>query len=141
MVSGGHRPGITATHTCCAGDTWYVDLAEDEMERSLGVDLKKDIVTCEVPFGGVLFLNNAIPHRSLENYSDKIRWTMDLRWQKPGLSNGFHGLRDTVLMRKADDPNYKIDWKGQMNCNTKSLHDLSIEQFVLFTTSIPHQWV
>ena len=112
MVSGGHKLGVTAKHTCCAGDTWYVDLAEDEMERSLGVDLKKDIVTCEVPFGGVLFLNNCIPHRSLENYSDKIRWSLDLRWQKPGLPNGFYGLKKSVLMRKADDPKYKIDWKG-----------------------------
>ena len=52
MVSGAHKLGRTATHTCCAGDTWYVDLAEEE----------RDIVTCEVPFGGVLFLNNSIPH-------------------------------------------------------------------------------
>ena len=116
MVSGGHKLGVTAKHTCCAGDTWYVDLAEDEMERSLGVDLKKDIVTCEVPFGGVLFLNNCIPHRSLENYSDKIRWSLDLRWQKPDLPNGFHGLKDTVMMRKADDPNYEIDWAGTYLC-------------------------
>ena len=28
-----------------------------------GVDFKEDIVLCEVPFGGVLFLNNLIPHR------------------------------------------------------------------------------
>ena len=89
-----------------------MDLAEDEMEKTLGVDLKRDIVTCEVPFGGVLFLNNCIPHRSLENYSDKIRWSLDLRWQKPNLPNGFYGLKN-VLMRKADDPNYKINWEGE----------------------------
>ena len=112
MVSGAHRLGMTAKHTCCAGDTWYVDLAEDEMEKTLGVDLKRDIVTCEVPFGGILFLNNCIPHRSLENYSDKIRWSLDLRWQNPSMPNGFHGLKESVLMRKADDPNYKIDWEG-----------------------------
>jgi len=27
------------------------------------VDMEKDIVTCEVPYGGVLFMNNAIPHQ------------------------------------------------------------------------------
>ena len=112
MVSGAHKLGRTATHTCCAGDTWYVDLAEDEMERTLGVNLERDIVTCEVPFGGVLFLNNSIPHRSLENFSDKIRWSLDLRWQHPDKPNGFHGLKESIPMRKANDPNYKIDWEG-----------------------------
>ena len=43
---------MTATHTCCAGGTWYVDLEEEVMERELGVDLKKDVVTCPVPLGG-----------------------------------------------------------------------------------------
>ena len=112
VVRGGHRLGKTATHTCCAGGTWFVDLAEDEMERTLEVDLKKDVVTCEVPMGGLLFINNCIPHRSLENYSDKARWSIDLRWQKPGLSNGYYGLQESVLMRTTKDPNYTIKWDG-----------------------------
>ena len=29
----------------------------------LDVDFEKDIVYCEVPFGGVLFINNLVPHR------------------------------------------------------------------------------
>ena len=112
VVRGGHRLGKTATHTCCAGGTWYVDLDEKEMERSLGVDMKKDVVTCEVPLGGILLLNNCVPHRSLENFSDKVRWSLDLRWQRPDQPNGFHGLKDCILMRKEDDPNYKIKWEG-----------------------------
>lgn len=36
MARGGHRKGILATHTCCAGGTWYVDLAEEEMKNTLG---------------------------------------------------------------------------------------------------------
>ena len=27
------------------------------------VDFERDIVLCEVPFGGVLFINNLVPHR------------------------------------------------------------------------------
>ena len=71
-MSGGHRAGVTATHTCCAGDTWYVHLAEEEIEKTLGVDMKSDVVTCEVPMGGILFMNNAIPHRSLPNTSKQV---------------------------------------------------------------------
>lgn len=66
MISGGHRRGVTATHTCCAGETWYVDLAEKTMVKELGVDVEKDLVTCEIPFGGILLMNNAIPHRRFE---------------------------------------------------------------------------
>ena len=112
VVRGGHRRGVTATHTCCAGNTWYVDLPPKEIEETLGVSMTHDVVTCEVPMGGVLFLNNAIPHRSLENFSDKIRWSFDFRWQRPDLPNGFHGLKESIPMRKKDDPNYKIDWSG-----------------------------
>ena len=36
VARGGHRKGILAKHTCCAGNTWYVDLAEEEMKKTLG---------------------------------------------------------------------------------------------------------
>lgn len=81
VLSGGHRSGVVCKHNCCAGGTWYVELPTDEMEKSLNIPVNdKTVVTCEVPFGSVLFLNNLIPHRSLENYSKNIRWSLDLRW-------------------------------------------------------------
>ncbi len=112
MVSGAHKPGVTATHTCCAGGTWYVDLQEEEMKKVLDADMEKDVVTCEVPFGGMVLLNNGIPHRSLENYSDKTRWSLDLRWQDPKKPTGFYDLKKCVIMRKDNDPDYQTDWKG-----------------------------
>ena len=142
VVRGGHRVGKTATHTCCAGDTWYVDLAEDEIEKTLEVDMKKDVVTCEVPLGGVLFLNNSIPHRSLENYSDKIRWSLDLRWQKPNLSNGFHGLKESILMRTRRDPNYIINWEGFATIDRHKLQNESINyESNPFDTRIYGPWM
>lgn len=41
----------------------YVQMDEEDAECQLGVDMAADVVTCEVPFGSVLFLNNLIPHR------------------------------------------------------------------------------
>ena len=111
MAKGGHRLGKTATHTCCAGGTWYVDLEEKEMENSLGVDLEKDIVSCEVPFGGMLLLNNCIPHRSLENFSDKVRWSLDLRWQDPEKPTGLWDLKSSLLFRSKDKPCLNITWE------------------------------
>ena len=81
MLRGGHRPGLTCKHNCCAGGTWYVELPEEEMASTLKIPVNENTVeTCEVPFGSVLFLNNLIPHKSTENYSQNIRWSLDLRW-------------------------------------------------------------
>ena len=82
--------GKVATHQCCHGGTWYTMLEPEEMERSLGkkpkqligdwekagiydhmtsldriegVDMEKDLVVCEVPFGGAVIFSNVLPHR------------------------------------------------------------------------------
>ena len=81
MLPGGHRSGQTCKHNCCAGGTWYVELPVEEMTKTLNMPVNEQtIVSCQVPFGSVLFLNNLIPHKSTENYSEKIRWSLDLRW-------------------------------------------------------------
>lgn len=90
-----------------------MEISEEEMEKSFGSNMEDDVATCEVPFGGMLLLNNCIPHRSLENFSDKIRWSMDLRWHDPNKPTGFYNLKKSVIMRKADDPDYKINWEGK----------------------------
>ena len=38
------------------------------MEKTLKVDMSKDVVTCAVPYGGALFINNMIPHRRYKNF-------------------------------------------------------------------------
>ena len=142
VVRGGHRLGKTATHTCCAGGTWYVDLDEKEMERSLGVDMKKDVVTCEVPLGGMLLINNCIPHRSLENFSDKVRWSLDLRWQDPSKPNGFYGLKECVVMRQESNPNYEINWEGFATLDRTKLQNNAMDvNEDEFDTSIKGPWM
>ena len=72
---------------------------ESAIENELGADMRKDRVECVVPkglanifhteifvkvfiiSGSVLLFSNAIAHRSFPNFSDGIRWSMDLRWQ------------------------------------------------------------
>ncbi|XP_046340454.2 phytanoyl-CoA dioxygenase domain-containing protein 1-like [Haliotis rufescens] len=110
VVTGGHRPGRICRHTCCWADTWYVELPEEEMVKTLGVDLDKDIKLCPIPYGGMLLINNMIPHRSLPNLSNVIRWSMDLRWQDSSKPVGFYGLKEGLLMRDPSKPNHKIDW-------------------------------
>lgn len=42
--------------------------------------------------------------------SKAIRWSLDLRWQRPSEPVGFYGLKEGLLMRSSKDPSMKIDW-------------------------------
>jgi phytanoyl-CoA hydroxylase len=44
-----------------------------------------NIVTVPVNKGGVLLMTNRTPHRSIENTSDVVRWSVDLRYQSADL--------------------------------------------------------
>ena len=68
------------THTGCQGDTWYVDLDLDTIEKELGCTEGENERVLNVPLGSVLLFTNMTVHRSYENLSDKIRWSMDWRW-------------------------------------------------------------
>jgi len=115
VVTGTHSKGITVEHACCVGGTWYNECLPAELEATLDCDMAADVVTCEVPRGSVLFLNNITAHRSLPNFSDSVRWSLDLRWQRGGEPNGFSGVKDSVLMVPASAPRvesgcYPVEW-------------------------------
>ena len=147
MVSGGQKLGVTAKHVCCAGPTWYIQVEEEEIEKSCGVNLKRDVVTCEIPFGGVLLFNNCIPHRSLENFSNKIRWSLDLRWVDPNKSIGFFGLKEPVVMRKAGETSFEIEWESEcfaiitctLGCRTVYMNDshFKLKEYDYYTPRMP----
>ena len=84
--------------------------------------------------GSVLFLHQLIPHRSLENQSEDVRWSVDLRFQNPKDEAGFHtGLVDPIIMRKSDDPNYIPNWdewfKGYGEEHTKFRGSIHKDKF------------
>ncbi len=57
-------------------------------------DLRPDIAPRAVPVrkGGIVFMHRYTPHRSTPNYSDGVRWSLDLRYQPTGQPTGrpFH---------------------------------------------------
>lgn len=127
LMKKGHKTGKVGTHQCCHGGTWYVMLEEEEMEKKLDINVDKDKVICRVPYGGMLLLNNMIPHRSLPNISSQTRWSLDLRWQNPKLPNGFYNLKDSVLMRTEDNPNMTVDWDKFEGIDRHELQKKSVE--------------
>jgi hypothetical protein len=110
VVRGGHRPGVVVDHTGCAGATWYIETVNERMQQSLGLDVEANVVTVPVPLGSVLLLNNLIPHRSLNNASDDIRWSIDLRWQRPDKPSGY-ALKPLLPLTKKDEPGFSPDWE------------------------------
>lgn len=143
MVRGGQKTGKVARHVGCWRDTWYVSMVESEVEEKLGCNLERDTITCPIPFGGVLLFSNAIPHRSLDNVSDKIRWSLDLRWQDAKKPVGFYGLKPGIQMRSSSESNFKIDWDSfdAVNRHEKQSESMNAKNEDFFDTTIPGPWM
>ena len=54
---------------------------------------------------------------SLNNLSSDIRWSLDLRWQRPDKPVGFYGVKDGVLLRSKSLTKEHIDWDSFDNNN------------------------
>jgi hypothetical protein len=46
------------------------------------------IVDCPVPVGGALLIQHKTVHRSVPNVSDRVRWSLDLRYSDPAQPTG-----------------------------------------------------
>jgi ectoine hydroxylase-related dioxygenase (phytanoyl-CoA dioxygenase family) len=122
VVPGGHKPERVLNHKLekkdgSVKDSWYLFIDDNDIPED-------KIVTCEMKAGSVLFLHQLVPHRSLENFSDDVRWSVDLRFQNPKDEAGFHtGLVDPIIMRKSEDSSYIPNWeewfKGYEDQHTK----------------------
>ncbi|CAF1078287.1 unnamed protein product [Rotaria sordida] len=131
VIPGAHRSGQVCKHNCCTGNTWYIEVPVEEMSKTLNISVNEQtIFTCEVPFGSVLFFNNLIPHKSMENYSQNIRWSLDLRWQKPNEPNGFYGLKDNILMVRGDDENFKPDLDKWSKISRTKLQEAVVQKSI-----------
>lgn len=66
--------------------------------------------------------------------STDIRWSLDLRWQRPSDPDGLWGLKKPVVMRKSGDPDFQIDWTefdavDRHSQQKKSVKDVSVILF------------
>jgi len=69
-------------------------------------------VTAECLRGGVVLLSNLTPHCSTWNYSDQIRWSIDLRFQQPSSPNNL-ALSPKIDSQGAD---VNVSESYQMAC-------------------------
>lgn len=86
---------------------WKQGFREHQAEGGTMIrpDLMPDVAPHPVPVrkGGVIFMHRHTPHRSTPNYSDGVRWSLDLRFQKTGTPTGrpFH---PHFIVRSRENP-------------------------------------
>lgn len=144
VLRGGHRSGRVFAHhlerespragAVSKGGSWYLEI--DPADLPAG-----EMVTVPVPFGSVLLLNQLIPHRSTENRSQRIRWSVDLRWQRPSEPTGMDQVAPPVVMRSAN-PRAVIDWSNYLGHNrAERLPGLQVTDPAAAATAIRGPWM
>lgn len=67
---------------------------------------------------------------SLPNVSKDIRWSLDLRWQRPDEPFGLWNLKPGVVMRSSTDPKLKPDWETFCSIDRTAAQKESIKDFL-----------
>jgi len=60
--------------------------------------------------GDMLLMHKFTPHRSQPNYTDKVRWSLDLRFQKTGEPTGRHFWPEFILQSEAEPAKVQSDY-------------------------------
>lgn len=79
-------------------------IAEGHLDTSRAVPLP-------VRAGGVVVLDPLLPHASLPNVSDGIRWSFDLRYNRTGQPTGRSHFPEFVARSVADPSSVLTDWQ------------------------------
>lgn len=81
----------------------YLEIAEEDLPEG-------ERVCCPVPKGGVLLLTNRTVHVSFDNHTDRVRYSMDLRYQSASLPTNASFTRlpgdSQPVGEDASDPDY-----------------------------------
>ena len=109
VIPGSHKAGLD-TH--CPADDFY-----KKFNQSVGGGIPeelingKDAVSVPVNAGDVIFLHRLTKHATLPNFSNKLRWSFDLRYHPTHQFSG-HPLKPSWVTRSKDNPSTEIkDWK------------------------------
>ena len=65
--------------------------------------------------------NYSCDFHSLPNFSNDVRWSVDLRWQSPHHKWGFYDIAEGVLFRDRKQGDVNPDWKKFLSINRKEV--------------------
>ncbi|MEK7411891.1 MAG: phytanoyl-CoA dioxygenase family protein [Planctomycetota bacterium] len=141
FVRGSHRAGKVFSHGLerskggANANSWYLEVPEDRLPTG-------EIVRVDVPFGSVLLLNQLILHRSTENRSERIRWSVDLRYQRPGEKTGMEVAAPPVEFVCGGARIDPIDWQHYLgHTRSEKIHALPVDRPDLVAASIHGPWM
>lgn len=97
-------------------DASHLGLLEHVKDPEYGTTIRPDLLPklpqldAEMKRGDLLFMSKFTPHCSQPNLSDKVRWSVDLRFQKTGTPTGRHFWPEFVLQSKAKPDSVQNDY-------------------------------
>lgn len=103
VVPESHRGGLT-THCPGTGPDGGLQIPPKLIAR--------EAVPVPLRAGGALFLHRRTIHAALENVSDDIRWSFDLRYQPSGLPTGRPAFPEFVARSRAHPGTELRDWRA-----------------------------
>lgn len=81
VVPGAHRAANRVVEHRTSRTGPYLEIPEEQFAHFGGAEP----ICTPIKRGGCLFLHNLLPHASFENRTDRVRWSMDLRYQSAAL--------------------------------------------------------
>ena len=102
VVPGSHKDGLTA-HCPGIGPDGGLQIPQKLIQRkAIPVPVKR---------GGALFMQRRTIHAALENCSDDIRWSFDLRYQPTGMPTGRPAFPGFVARSRANPASELTRWQ------------------------------
>ena len=92
------------------------DLVEHVTRAGTGTEIPAETLPdveplpLEMSKGSVLLMHKRIPHRSGENSTDTVRWSMDLRYQKTGTPSGRPHYPDFIARSRSNPETELTDY-------------------------------
>jgi ectoine hydroxylase-related dioxygenase (phytanoyl-CoA dioxygenase family) len=102
-----HRGEVAMHHT--GGNAGFLVIKDENLP-----DDPRKSITAACPRGGVVFMTNRTPHCSTSNYSDHIRWSIDLRYQSADAPNNVGLWPETLDKDGVANPEFYA--KGNIAC-------------------------
>ncbi|MAS36346.1 MAG: hypothetical protein CL610_20240 [Anaerolineaceae bacterium] len=91
-----HSGEVVPHHLPADSHSGLLEIVPDHLPQA-------EVVTTPVMKGGALLLTNRTPHRSIENLTDVIRWSMDLRYQSANLPTNYRTETGALFHEPEDD--------------------------------------
>jgi len=91
-----HKQGVATHHT--GGHGGFLVIEDEDLPFPA-----ENSICAECPLGGVVLMTNLTPHCSTTNYSEDIRWSIDLRYQSASVPNNVNLLPDLDNLSQPAD--------------------------------------